>query len=166
MPEVRFLPGALVIGRDELVLCSVSKIERQGSIPWRPARWHRLAGADDRFISDMERVRFPSVLRDPCDGSNRSIESTDLRERPCGKDNWIARSAPTTHRSSSRGPSFLFFEVWLNLVRALGSGPRDWWFKSTHLDENARIAQQKSDGPTNRGSAVQIRLRVRTNIRL
>lgn len=81
MSEVQFLPGAL-LGRDELVLCSVSKIERQGSNPWRPARWHRLAGADDRFISDAVRVRFPPVLRDLRDGSNRSTESTDLRERP------------------------------------------------------------------------------------
>src|SRR5947207_2735024 len=28
------------------------------------------------------------------------------------------------------------FEVWFNLVRARGSGPRDWWFESTHLDDN------------------------------
>ena len=27
-------------------------------------------------------------------------------------------------------------EVWLNLVRARGSGPRDWWFESTHLDDH------------------------------
>jgi hypothetical protein len=29
-----------------------------------------------------------------------------------------------------------FCEVWLNLVRARGSGPRDWWFESTHLDDD------------------------------
>ncbi len=27
-----------------------------------------------------------------------------------------------------------FNGVWLNLVRALRSGRRDWWFKSTHPD--------------------------------
>jgi hypothetical protein len=31
-------------------------------------------------------------------------------------------------------------EVWLNLVRARGSGPRDWWFESTHLDKPWRAA--------------------------
>jgi hypothetical protein len=28
-------------------------------------------------------------------------------------------------------------EVWLKLVRVRGSGPRDWWFESTHLDDMA-----------------------------
>ena len=32
-----------------------------------------------------------------------------------------------------------FCEVWLNLVRARGSGPRDWWFESTHLDDGEQI---------------------------
>ena len=31
------------------------------------------------------------------------------------------------------------YEVWLNLVRARGSGPRDWWFESTHLDNGEQL---------------------------
>ncbi len=40
-------------------------------------------------------------------------------------------------------------EVWLNLVRARGSGPRDWWFESTHLDDTASSSPGGDRSPTN-----------------
>src|SRR6185437_705849 len=40
-------------------------------------------------------------------------------------------------------------EVWLNLVRARGSGPRDWWFESTHLDDTASSSPGGDGSPTN-----------------
>ena len=55
-----------------------------------------------------------------------------------------------------RSPGLLrTFEVWLNLVRARGSGPRDWWFESTHLDDTA------SRSPGGDGSLTNCRRRVR-----
>jgi hypothetical protein len=45
----------------------------------------------------------------------------------------------------------VFIEVWLNLVRARGSGPRDWWFKSTHLDKFRH--KDRAVAPTPNGNA-------------
>jgi hypothetical protein len=61
----------------------------------------------------------------------------------------VVRSVSYAERAGF-DPLACYFEVWLNLVRARGSGPRDWWFESTHLDEDTASSSPGGDrSPTN-----------------
>ena len=175
MQSSRFLPGRVLVqvqpgarcGRGRLARHFVANEEQAGSNPvvrpnecprsTKAVQWFRKPPASVRF-----RPRARHALATTPSSNGSGSENTNLRmtvrvrpgvaTRGRGKQLtwwWGRFHTPNAQGSIPWLATTTTTRCGLNLVRARGPGPRDWWFESTHLDDTASSSPGGDRSPTN-----------------